>query len=243
MKKIIILAGLGALAILLFLILRGNKAVSIETQVASPKEVAEGKEVKNSAPLYKIIKVVDGDTVTVEIDGKATTLRLIGLNTPETVDPRKTVECFGIQASFRAKEILEGRKVRIEKDASQGEFDKYKRTLAYIILEDGTNFNKLMIEQGFGYEYTYNLPYKYQKEFKAAQKSAETGKRGLWADGVCLVEAPKDGKYVCSKNTYNCSSFKSQKEAQAVFDACGGVKNDVHKLDKDGDGVVCESLP
>jgi micrococcal nuclease len=133
----------------------------------------------------QVIKVVDGDTVDVSINGTEEKLRLIGINTPETVDPRKPVECFGKEASARAKELLSNKKVTLEFDPTQDKTDKYGRTLAYIFLEDGTNFNKKMIEDGYAYEYTYDKPYRYQLEFKAAQKYAEEHKKGLWADTAC----------------------------------------------------------
>lgn len=129
---------------------------------------------------YNVTRVVDGDTIDVSIDGNIERLRLIGINTPETVDPRKPVECFGVEASNKAKEVLAGKKVILESDPSQGEFDKYDRLLRYVFLEDGTNFNLLMIKEGYAYEYTYDIPYKYQVEFKQAQKEAELAKAGLW---------------------------------------------------------------
>ena len=204
---------------------------------------------------YRVIKVIDGDTLVVAIKGQSTTIRLIGLDTPETIDPRKPVQCFGKEASEKAKQILSGSEVRLETDPSQGERDKYGRTLAYIFLKDGTNFNHFMIAEGYGHEYTYNLPYKYQEEFKAAERAAREQKRGLWADNArsTLPDASTNtarpglavpsARYECSRNVYNCADFKTQAEAQAAFDACGGSANDIHKLDADGDGKVCESLP
>ncbi len=208
---------------------------------------------KPATPTYNVIKVVDGDTLAIEKDGKSVTLRLIGLDTPETVDPRKEVQCYGIEASNKAKSLLSQARISIEADSSQGTLDKYGRTLAYVILPDGTNFNEYMIREGYGYEYTYNDPYRYQTQFKAAEESARTEKKGLWNPAACTpsTEATSPpaplpiaaGSYECSKNTYNCTSFKTQQEAQAVFNACGGTANDVHKMDSDNDGEVCESLP
>jgi micrococcal nuclease len=134
---------------------------------------------------YPVSSVVDGDTVKINIDGKIQTFRLIGLDTPETVDPRKDVQCFGVEASNKAKELLNGKKVRIETDSSQGTYDKYNRSLGYIYLESGLFYNKYMIEQGYAHEYTYGTPYKYQAEFKAAQKTAQTNKLGFWATNTC----------------------------------------------------------
>jgi micrococcal nuclease len=211
---------------------------------------------------YKVQSVVDGDTVKLLVDGASESVRLIGIDTPETVHPSKPVECFGLEASKKAKEVLAGQTVGLEKEPTQGERDKYNRLLGYIILEDGTNFNKLMIEEGYAYEYTYSVPYKYQTEFRQAQTDAEANKRGLWADGVCGIDVEAVGletintptptpsqvtasnnDYVCNYNTYNCSDFSTHSKAQAVYEACGGVSNDVHRLDRDGDGSACETLP
>lgn len=134
---------------------------------------------------YPVVKVVDGDTLAINMDGKVQTLRLIGLDTPETVDPRKPVQCFGVEASNKAKSVLAGQEVRIEADPTQGLYDKYNRLLVYVYLKDGTLFNKMMIAEGYGHEYTYHAPYKYQSEFKAEEMSAKTGEKGLWANGVC----------------------------------------------------------
>ena len=139
----------------------------------------------NEKGLSQVIKVIDGDTIDVEINGKVQRVRLIGINSPETADPRKPVECFGGEAANRTKEILTGKKVRLEEDTTQDNKDKYNRLLRYVFLKDGTNFNKLMISEGFAYEYTYDLPYKYQIEFKNAEKEARNTKRGLWADNAC----------------------------------------------------------
>ena len=151
----------------------------------APRADLVAEATASTTQMYPIIKVVDGDTLDILMDGKKVRLRLIGLDTPEIVDPRKPVQCFARQASDKAKEILTGQSVRLETDPSQDTYDKYGRLLAYIFLLDGTNFNKLMIAKGYGHEYTYDLPYKYQTEFKAAEKSARESKKGLWADNAC----------------------------------------------------------
>jgi len=163
-----------------------NEVVNVDTSTAKVSEVPVSTQQKSDqSPLYSVVSVVDGDTVKLSIDGTTQTIRLIGLDTPETVDPRKPVQCFGKEASNKAKELLAGRSVRIEVDASQGTLDKYGRTLGYIFRDDGLFYNKYMIEQGFAHEYTYNIPYKYQSEFKAAEKSARENQRGLWSPDTC----------------------------------------------------------
>ncbi|MCE9643074.1 MAG: thermonuclease family protein [Candidatus Andersenbacteria bacterium] len=145
--------------------------------------------------LYPVTKVIDGDTIDVQIGTKTERIRIVGMDTPETVDPRKPVQCFGKEASNKAKTILTGKKVRLESDPVSGERDKYGRLLRYVYLENGTSFEKLMILDGYAHEYTYNsIPYKYQADFKKAQKDAQTKKRGLWSPTSCngnTVQAAK----------------------------------------------------
>lgn len=156
--------------------------VSQETALINTQEQKEVIVEK----FYKVETVVDGDTVKVDMDGKSETLRLIGIDTPETVDPRKPVQCFGEEASKKAKETLTGKKVSLEADPTQGERDKYQRLLRYVYFEDGTSFNKWMIEEGYAHEYTYQSnPYKYQNEFKDAERSARENKMGLWGEATC----------------------------------------------------------
>lgn len=208
--------------------------------------------------LYSVVSVTDGDTLSVEIDGKKESLRLIGINTPETVDPRTPVECFGKEASNKAQELLNGKKVFLEADSTQSERDKYSRLLRYAFLEDGTNFNKLMIEEGYAYEYTYNTPYKYQAEFKQAETLAKENKKGLWAENTCNGELNKateaKSTEAASPKTTNtaqdsgatgnscsgkrtCGEMKSCSEARFYLNSCG-----VSGLDRDKDGVPCEDL-
>jgi len=139
----------------------------------------------NKEGYYSVVKVVDGDTIEVNVDGVTEKIRLIGVDTPETVDPRKPVQCFGKEASDHTKSILNGKPVKLEADSTQDDRDKYQRLLRYVILEDGSNYNLQLIKDGYAYEYTYDVPYKYQKEFKAAQKDAQDSGRGLWAADTC----------------------------------------------------------
>ncbi|MDD3607288.1 MAG: thermonuclease family protein [Candidatus Moranbacteria bacterium] len=226
--------------------------------VASPEPAPETdtiKQVENK--LYPVKKVVDGDTIQVSIDGKDEVIRLIGINTPETVDPRKPVECFGAEASAKSKEILTGKNVALEADETQSDKDKYGRPLRYVYLEDGTNFNKKMIEDGYAYEYTYDSPYKYQADFKAAQQKAKDEKRGLWAENTCNGELNKSetptqetqtpspvpatttqntGSLTCAGKT-KCAQMSNCQEAKFYLNNCG-----VTKLDADKDGIPCETI-
>ena len=178
--------GLVVILLLSFGLISQSDADFLNNILGDSKQEAGVIEVIND-DLYKVTRVVDGDTIKILINREEKTIRLIGLDTPETVHPNKPVECFGIEASNEAKRLLTDKRIDLEFDKSQGEQDKYGRVLAYVILEDGTNFNQYMIEQGYAYEYTYqNNPYKYQSEFKDAEIKAKEENRGLWGEGVCV---------------------------------------------------------
>ncbi len=170
-----------------------EKSTEAVTETETPTETNQDTTVTEQetgteaqpAITSKVIKVVDGDTVTVETNGVRETIRIIGINTPETVDPRKPVECFGQEASSRAHILLDNQTVTLEADTTQGERDKYERLLRYVFLSNGSDFGKQMISEGYAYEYTYSAPYKYQQDYKTSQSDAENAKRGLWADGAC----------------------------------------------------------
>ena len=156
---------------------------------AGPATVAEGYPQRpGGLQRGQVTKVVDGDTLDVQLGGEEVRLRLIGMNTPESVDPRRPVECYGLEASARAKELLAGQAVYLEPDPSQDERDRYGRLLRYVWLEDGRLFNLEMIAQGYAYEYTYESKYKYQAEFRAAQERAQATRAGLWSPETCNGE-------------------------------------------------------
>lgn len=137
----------------------------------------------------KVIKVADGDTITVEINGAKEKIRVIGINTPESVDPRRPVECFGKEASNFAKETLLGQTILLESDASQAEKDRYGRLLRFVWINNETvDYGKLAISEGFAQEYTYEVPHKYQVEYRHVQQSAQEKKNGLWSDTACMQE-------------------------------------------------------
>ena len=123
---------------------------------------------------FTVTKVVDGDTIHVDANGQRLKIRMIGLDTPETVDPRKPVQCFALEASAQAKTALSSQSVYLETDPSQDSVDRYGRTLAYIWTASGRLVNLDMIAEGFAHEYTYNLPYRYQQAFRTAEDDART---------------------------------------------------------------------
>ena len=137
------------------------------------------------AGMYRVSKITDGDTFNVQRDTQSYTVRLIGVDTPEVVDPRRPVQCYGKDASAKLKGMLTGQAVRLESDPTQGDIDKYGRLLRYAYLADGTNINKTLIEQGYAQEYTYRIPYVQQSAFELAEQQAIAQQRGLWNPSSC----------------------------------------------------------
>ena len=139
--------------------------------------------VKNDTPAtYLVTKVVDGDTI--YVDGIGTRIRLIGVNTPETVDSSKPVECYGPEASNYLRNLILGRYVGLESDSLSGDVDKYGRPLRYVYYNN-ENINQKIILGGYGKEASYGSSYKYQSEFDASEKYAKQNDLGLWSPSTC----------------------------------------------------------
>ena len=128
--------------------------------------------------ICEVTTVIDGDTIKCKIiNGKQETIRLIGVDTPETKHPNKPVEYFGKEASKFTKNLVEGKLVKLEYDWQRK--DRYGRTLAYVYLEDGTFVNAEIIKQGYGFAYT-KFPFKYFDQFRLYEQQARKNKKGLW---------------------------------------------------------------
>lgn len=130
---------------------------------------------------YPVTRVVDGDTVRVDRGGEEIVVRLIGLDTPETVAPDRPVECFGPEASARTKALVEGGEVWLEYDAASGLTDKYDRTLAFVWLDSDTLLNEVLVAEGFAEEVTYTDGYAHQADLQAAEARAREAGAGLWS--------------------------------------------------------------
>lgn len=135
---------------------------------------------------YRVTRVIDGDTFAATGPRGEVTVRMLGIDTPETKHPDKKVGCFGPEASANAARLLEDATVQLQYDANAGRTDTYGRTLAYAWV-DGQMVNHLQLLQGYAYEYTYDKssPYGYRKEFRAAEKTARRAGAGLWNEATC----------------------------------------------------------
>jgi len=125
-----------------------------------------------------VTRVVDGDTIEISSGEK---VRYIGVNAPESVDPRRPIQCYGHEASAKNKELVEGKTVRLEKDISDK--DKYGRLLRYVWVGD-IMINEQLVREGFAQVSTYPPDVKYKDQFIEAQRLAKEEKKGLWGS-VC----------------------------------------------------------
>lgn len=133
----------------------------------------------------KVDKVVDWDTVRVFLNWESTKVRLIGVEAPESNDTRYGyTECYSQASSNYLTNLLSNKTIWLEYDSSQWQYDKYDRILAYIFL-NWENINKKMIENWYAWENTFDLPYKYQKEFKEAESKAKQWSLWLWNKNTC----------------------------------------------------------
>lgn len=150
------------------------------------------KQAEQSQPgLYSVTTFTDGDTISVNMNGVEEKVRMIGVDTPETKDPRKEVQCYGKAASAFTKTIIGDNKVRLEADPTNTNRDRYNRLLRYVYLPDGTLVNAEIIKQGYGFAYTY-FPFEKLDEFRGYQKQAEENRAGLW--GECAIETLDNGQ-------------------------------------------------
>ena len=156
-----------------------------------PYEVARNYEVSNAGSAVftknvyrrvKVVRVVDGDTIVVDIPGMGKkTVRYIGIDTPETKHPRKGVEPYGPEASEANRKLLEGRKVTLKLDIQK--FDRWRRLLAYVYVWHGPKrifVNAWLVKKGYAQVSTYPPNVKYQQKFLRLQRKAREKGRGLW---------------------------------------------------------------
>lgn len=129
----------------------------------------------------RVTSVVDGDTFKVKLGTKTETVRIIGIDTPETKDPRKPVQCYGKEASKKLTTLLRGKTVTLEKNAAEDR-DKYKRLLRYVSLK-GKDIGAGMISDGYAFSYKI-FPHPRLEDYNALEVKAREANKGLWGS-VC----------------------------------------------------------
>lgn len=162
----------------IYLILRGlnPEATNPSSTTPSPPPPQNEQTLGTTTEVLTLVtEVIDGDTIEIESGEK---VRLIGIDTPETVDPRRPVGCFGPEASDKAKELMEGRLVKLEKDVS--EKDKFNRLLRYIYV-DQLFINEYLVREGFAHASSFPPDIRYQNLLNQAEGEAKINQKGLWS--------------------------------------------------------------
>ncbi|WP_025436980.1 thermonuclease family protein [Peptoclostridium acidaminophilum] len=157
-------------------------AAAGDSNQAAQDSAQVGQNSALASQSYKVLRVVDGDTIVVSFGGKSEKVRMIGINTPESVhadESKNTPE--GKIASEFTKSKLEGKTVQLEFDAE--ERDKYGRLLAYVWI-DGVMFNKTLLSEGYAKIATFPPNVKYVDDFKALERQARELKKGFWGDSA-----------------------------------------------------------
>lgn len=172
---------------------------------------------------YELVsRVVDGDTVVANYQGREERIRLIGVDTPEV----RGNQPFNKEATEFVKTLLE-QPVKIVPGEPYFERDRYGRLLAYLQLEDGRDVSLLLAESGFAVPLTIPPNDRYSTLYTSAALGAASVGKGIWS-GTKFIDR-------------NCGDFSTQAVAQAFFN--GALPGDRHRLDGDRNGIVCESLP
>lgn len=148
---------------------------------------------QNQPGLYKVTRFVDGDTISIDMNGKVEKVRFIGVDTPETHKPNAPVQCYGPAASAFTKNLISDNRVRLEADPLSTNRDRYDRLLRYVYLPNNTLVNQKIIEQGYGFYYPY-FPFTKSTIFDAAQASAKSKGKGLW--GNCSPKPTEKGGWI-----------------------------------------------
>lgn len=189
--------------------------------IMASKAIEQGDSNKQGP--YSVVRVVDGDTIIVDIDGKDEKVRLIGIDTPESVHPDKTKNVpYGKVSSEFTKNLLEEQEIWLEYDVQPR--DKYGRILAYVYLDDNM-VNETLLQEGHAKIATFPPNVKYVEEFKKIQETARTEEKGLWgANPLEAYEAEiekKEENLIGNKNTKilhtaECNSVRQMSEKNKV---------------------------
>ena len=222
----------------------GKVIEAINKEEIGPTEPAKPSDLE----YFVVTKVIDGDTAI--INGEST--RLLGIDADERGYP-----CYK-EAKQRIEELILNKEVGLEKDGEDK--DQYQRYLRYIFL-NGKNINLQLVEEGLAVARFFPKNKKYKEEILAAEIKARKNKIGCkWREEEKEKEESEeedekeepepesepekqDIDYECSQNVYNCGNFSTHAQAQEVYEFCGGLNNDIHRLDRDADGFACEALP
>lgn len=244
-------------------VLSANEEVEPSEQTVEA-QVAEAEPQKETV---EVTRIIDGDTIEIEGGQK---IRYIGIDTPESKDPNRPVECFSSEATQKNEELVAGKEIRLEKDVS--ETDRYGRLLRYVYVDDQM-VNEILVREGYAQASAYPPDVKHQDLFDSAESEAREQEKGLWGD-ICLEEpsptptskptsvptakptvipttqptvAPQpvieSNVVPTTTSSYSCSCSKTCSQMSSCDEAYYQLNTcGCSKRDGDSDGVPCESI-
>ena len=221
------------------------------TETTTPPDAVDGESIT-----VTVTRVIDGDTMEIKYaNGTEDTVRLLGVDTPETtlsrVSPKEFVGIpdttdgrdhlfnWGKRATTVAENELEGTQVEMGFDPDSDRRGYFGRLLVYLYV-DGENFNERLLAEG--YARLYDSQFSLREEFTAVEHDAQATDVGLWEFQDTDIDSGTDSNDVPPlplDGDYNCGDFETQAQAQYVLENESG---DPHGLDRDGNGAACESL-
>jgi len=205
---------------------------TVASEQVSPSPIATSPTATAAPPAgeqARVTRVVDGDTIEVLMTGTTYKVRYIGVDTPETVDPRRPVGCFGREASERNRQLVEGKTVALENDIS--ETDDFGRLLRYVWV-GGEMVNATLVREGYAMAITYPPDVKYQELFRSLQREAMDAGLGLWGP-ACIPTPVAPG--VCDFSGTDQPAIKgniSQRTGEKIYHVPGGEFYDKTVIDE-----------
>ncbi|HJX61536.1 MAG TPA: thermonuclease family protein [Dehalococcoidia bacterium] len=207
-----------------------SEQVSPSPTATSPSPTA--RATPHADQQAQVTRVVDGDTIEVLVAGATYKVRYIGVDTPETVDPRRPVGCFGREASERNRQLVEGKTVALEKDVS--ETDDFGRLLRYV-WADGEMVNATLVREGYAVASTYQPDVKYQELFRNLQQEARDAGLGLWGPACASPTAAAAIPGACDFSGTDQPAIKgniSQSTGEKIYHVPGGEFYDKTVIDE-----------
>jgi endonuclease YncB( thermonuclease family) len=160
-----------------------------------------------------VVRVIDGDSLEVELPDRVEKVRLLGVDTPEMGRKELVVEYFAVEAAAFTRKLAQGKRVKLETDPKGDTRDRYDRALRYVYLPDGRMLNAAIISEGYGHAYT-RFPFSKLEEFRKLEREARDAGRGLWnADALPTLTAAEAADHIGSTATV-CGTVASTKFAE-----------------------------
>lgn len=214
----------------------GSPVITSPAPSEPARSPSEGPPAVGARPNALVTRVVDGDTIEVRYRSRELTVRLIGIDAPETVAPGQPVECYGPAASAFTDRELEGRRVRLEFDVER--IDRYGRTLAYVWRGDEL-FNETLVRRGYAFVTTYPPNVRYVDRFLSAQREARARERGVW--GACVAPSSGDACDPAYPEVCIPPPPPDLDCADVPYRRFTVKPPDPHNFDSDHDGLGCET--